>query len=97
MVNKETNTGVIIEINSRPHITAQLFPWEGKARDIPKAIIDYYFPETQCNHSQPSYYFDFDSVWKAFRNGIVKEMVIPNFLKEISYQQDSLYLGQCRE
>lgn len=78
MVDTETNTGAVIEVNSMPHITAQLFPWEGKARDIPKAIIDYYFPETESNYRQPAYYFDYESIWENFKNGVVKEIVLPS-------------------
>jgi len=80
MVNKEENTGVILEVNSRPHITAHLYPWKGKARDIPKAIIDYYFPETVTNNddNQPKFYFDFKSVFDAFQSGYAKEITIPD-------------------
>jgi len=80
MVNKEENTGVVLEVNSRPHITAHLYPWEGKARDIPKAIIDYYFPETVTynDESQPAFYFDFKSVFDTFQAGFAKEITIPD-------------------
>lgn len=78
--DRELNTGVVLEINSRPHITAHLYPWEGQARDIPKAIIDYYFPETigikQGN--SPQFFFDFKSVHDTFQAGTAKEFTIPN-------------------
>lgn len=79
MINFENNTASVIEINSRPHITAQLFPEEGKARDIPQAIIDYYFPETKPNHEKPFYYFDFGHVWDSFQKGNIKQITIPDF------------------
>lgn len=83
MVNKKDNTGVVLEVNSRPHITAHLYPWEGKARDIPKAIIDYYFPETIENNkaSTPKFFFDFKSVFDSFQSGIAKEFTIPDIPK----------------
>ncbi|WP_419893026.1 ATP-grasp domain-containing protein [Oceanobacillus kimchii] len=78
MVDKEANTGVVIEVNSRPHITAHLYPMIGKARDIPKAVVDYYFPDTAQNNSKPTYYFDFKQVWDGFTDGICKEFKIPD-------------------
>lgn len=78
MVNMKENTGIVLEVNSRPHITAHLYPMKGKARDIPKAVIDYYFPNTNQNLSTPSYYFDLKSVWNSFLNGICKEYTIPD-------------------
>ena len=83
MVNTNSNTGVVLEVNSRPHITAQLYPWHGKARDIPKAIIDYYFPETTSKNFDmfPRYYFDFKSVFENFQAGIIKEYVVPDIPK----------------
>src|SRR5690625_2940773 len=82
IVNKENNTGAILELNSMPHITAQLFPWKGQARDIPKAIIDYYFPETKTNKYNYLYYYDFDVIWKYFRNGFANEVMIPKLPNE---------------
>lgn len=78
MVNMKENTGIVLEVNSRPHITAHLYPMKGKARDIPKAVIDYYFPNTNQNLSTPSYYFDLKSVWNSFLNGFCKEYTIPD-------------------
>ncbi len=46
IVNEETGEGYVNEINSRPQISNHLFPIEGEARDVPKEIIDFYFPET---------------------------------------------------
>lgn len=77
LFNKELNRAVVIEINSQPNTRLSLFPLEGKARDIPKAIIDYYFPKTEQNLSCPLY-FDYDSVWKEIRDGSSKRIKIPN-------------------
>ena len=82
IIDKENNYGAVIEINSRPHITAQLFPWKGQARDIPKAIIDYYFPETKSNHYNQLYYYDFQVVWESFRDGFASKMMIPRLPNE---------------
>src|SRR5690625_538174 len=84
MVNQNSNEGVVLEINSRPHITAQLFPSEGLARDIPKAIIDYYFPNTVSNNKsvESYYYFGVDFVFDSFRKGNANEIMIPKIPDE---------------
>lgn len=81
MVNLKSNTAVVLEVNTIPSIRTHLFPMEGRARDIPKAIIDYYFPDTISNHEQPSYYFDIESVFKVFQNGVAQEFTVPSLPK----------------
>src|SRR5690625_549000 len=81
MVNKDKDTGVVLEINSKPSIRAHLFPMEGKARDVPKAIIDYYFPETSENYKNTSYYYEFQDVYELLQSGVVKEASIPDIPK----------------
>lgn len=76
MVDLEKNRGVVIEVNSIPSIRTHLFPMKGIARDIPKAIIDYYFPETK-SLSKSSGYFEIQSVFEAFDSGIAQEITIP--------------------
>lgn len=78
LYNKESQKSVILEINTIPSIRTHLFPVEGKARDVPKAIIDYYFPETVSNHNKPLYYFDIAPVFETFSNRTIKEVVIPD-------------------
>lgn len=84
IVNKETNTAVVLEINARPSIRNHLFPMIGKARDIPKEIIDFYFPETKNQVISPNgvlFYFDLKSINDIFRKGLAKEIVVPNMPK----------------
>ncbi|WP_035187532.1 ATP-grasp domain-containing protein, partial [Alteribacter aurantiacus] len=79
IVDPESGKGVVIEVNSMPGITSHLFPMEGKARDIPKEIIDFYFPETIGNKRANSdlIYYDYSSIYNAFQEGIAKEIAIP--------------------
>src|SRR5690625_1781060 len=52
IVNEEAeNPAVVLEINATAQIGGILFPLRGKARNIPAAIIDYYFPETKDRKS----------------------------------------------
>lgn len=81
IVDEENSTAVILELNSMPSIRNHLFPNEGKARDIPKAIIDFYFPETidVDYKNKPLYYFDLKVVFESFKNGQIKEITIPDY------------------
>lgn len=76
LVDQETNEAVVIEVNSKPLIGLHLFPEEGKARDIPKAIIDYYFPETKERDKGLSFYFDYESSSQLIRSGATKEITV---------------------
>ena len=53
----------VIELNPTAQLGGLLYPIKGKSRDIPKAIIDYYFPETVgINIAEANTYFDFHDV-----------------------------------
>lgn len=47
IIHPKTSNAVVLEVNTRPGIGSHLFPVEGQGIDIPKAIIDLYFPETK--------------------------------------------------
>lgn len=84
IVDKKNDAGYVIELNTAPGIASHLFPLRGKARNIPKAIIDYYFPET-ISHNNPSsnkFYFDFPKIEKLLSSYFVKEIKLPNVPKE---------------
>lgn len=78
IIDSEQKNGNVLEINSRPHIRAHIFPMKGKARDIPKEIIDYYFPETKTTKVQNVLYFDFGLMYKSFYKGYCSEFVVPD-------------------
>lgn len=82
LVNESTGVGVVNEVNSRPQISNHLFPLVGLARDIPKAIIDYYFPETKGVVRNDLFYFDFNPIYDAFRSASAREITIPNIPRE---------------
>lgn len=80
IVDKISGVGMILEINARAHIGAHLFPAIGTSRDIPKAIIDFYFPET-VNSSKAvsnSYYFNYDAVVDILKSRMGIEIVVPH-------------------
>jgi len=58
-----TEQGFIIELNPTAQLGGILFPLKGKPRDVPKAIIDYYFPETKdVVTDKEKIYFDYYDV-----------------------------------
>ncbi|UTR16211.1 ATP-grasp domain-containing protein [Salipaludibacillus sp. LMS25] len=77
IVDKERNVAVVIELNTRPGLGSHLFPIEGKSRDVPKAIIDLYFPETiglKVKESKKYFYLkDIDNILK---NNYAKEVIV---------------------
>lgn len=81
MVNKE-GEGFIIELNASPGIGSHLFPMKGKARDIPRKIIDYYFPETKgIKTTDSNFYFNLQSILDPLQEGILTEVEVPKHPK----------------
>lgn len=72
---------VIIEINSRPQIGVNMYPSIGTGRDAPKAIVDYFFPESERLSGDLSVGIKFDHsfVVNSFSSGLVSKVGLPNF------------------
>lgn len=69
IVHENTNKVYIIEINPTAQLGGLLYPIQGKSRDIPKAIIDYYFPETKANDNEEiNAYFDLHDVLEPLQS-----------------------------
>lgn len=67
--NVSRDIAVVLEINPTAQIGGILFPLRGKARNIPAAIIDYYFPETKgIDTSNSRVYFDMSTVLEPLEN-----------------------------
>lgn len=75
IINKETGKTVVLEVNTRPGIGSHLFPIEGNAIDIPKAIIDLYFPETK-NVKPAKEYFNLQLALDSLEDEILNEIVM---------------------
>jgi D-alanine-D-alanine ligase-like ATP-grasp enzyme len=77
MVDDNRESGVIIELNTKAGIGSHLFPVKGRSRDVPGAIIDYYFPETAgINTKESKVYFDFKSVVEPLQGGTTEEVEV---------------------
>ncbi|ALX49942.1 acylphosphatase [Lentibacillus amyloliquefaciens] len=64
-----SEAGFVIELNPTAQLGGLLYPIKGEPRDIPAAIIDYYFPETvalKVNKKQT--YFDFQDVLEPLQS-----------------------------
>src|SRR5699024_10713414 len=79
LVNLEEDTGVVNEVNSKPQISNHVFPVEGSAVDIPKKIIDFYFPETSYlgDENNNDFVYNFDNIIESFKSSAATEIVIP--------------------
>lgn len=68
---------VVLEINATAQIGGILFPLRGKARNIPKAIIDFYFPETKgIDTTHSKIYFDMSTVLEPMENRSAMEVEV---------------------
>lgn len=84
IVDEDNDTGVILEVNTRPGFGGHLFPMEGTPRDFAKEIIDFYFPETE-NQGRSWLYFDFDSALEPILNNTTSTIEINTISPESLY------------
>lgn len=87
--NVSREAAVVLELNATAQIGGILFPLEGQSRNIPAAIIDYYFPETKgMDTSDSRIYFDMSTVLEPLENRSAIEVdVIPAPLGKIYSKQ----------
>jgi|SRR5690625_537209 len=75
--NDDQNRSVVLEINPTAQIGGALFPLKGESKDIPKAIIDYYFPETKgIDTSSSKIYFDMTTVLEPLEDRTALEVEV---------------------
>lgn len=96
IVDHEKNTGVVIEANTRPGLGGHLFPVEGTPRDIPKQIVDFYFPETKdCERS--NLYFDFNSILEPLTNRTAKVVEVTPIKPGKMYAKKYIISGKVQK
>ena len=61
IANFQKNTETVLSVNTTPNIADHLLPTEGDPIDIPKKIIDYYFPGTK-DFNRSYFYFNFEKI-----------------------------------
>lgn len=82
IINNENYS--ILEVNAQPGLGSHLFPLDGEAVDIPKYLIDYYFPETlDIKTADSNIYFDFNTVLDVLNNTGLNEVTIGQINKNV--------------
>ncbi|SDO06672.1 ATP-grasp domain-containing protein [Alkalicoccus daliensis] len=76
MVDFEKDKAVVIEVNTRPGLGSHLFPMTGIGRDIPKALIDFYFPESRDAPRAEQLFFEIKEIEAAIKTGMVEEVQV---------------------
>ncbi|CAM4282094.1 acylphosphatase [Lacicoccus alkaliphilus] len=85
IVNEEKQEAIVNEINTRGEIQMHTLPFEGKSVDVPKHIIDFYFPESKKISN--NFRFEYKPIKEAFLNGYADEITIPMYPKGEQYQK----------
>jgi len=76
IVDPEDNKkGVVLEINATAEISFHTFPLIGEAKDVPGAIVDYYFPET-IGKEKTNLYFDYNSLLEPLQTWAAEEILV---------------------
>lgn len=91
IINEEENEGVVNEINTKGIIAMHYYPMEGTPRDIPSAILDYYFPNTK--RLSDTLFFEMKPIKDLFLAGLADEVVIPKINVEKNYKQQFTITG----
>lgn len=73
---EDSRNAVVLEINATAEIGFHSFPIKGEAKDVPGAIIDYYFPETK-GKVKSDFYFDYNSLLEPLKTWAAEEILIP--------------------
>lgn len=94
MITENTNRPVVLEVNTRPGIGSHLFPIEGQAKNIPKELIDYYFPETKGIETESSnIHFDFRSIIEPLRGRSTLEVNVKPINSNKLYSKKFIVTG----
>lgn len=77
IIAQDQSYATVIEINATAHIGSSLFPGEGKAKDVPAAIIDYYFPESiKESQDSPIVYFAYKEKLSLLANDSLQSITV---------------------
>lgn len=75
IVNSDKEEYMVIEANTKPGLGGHLFPVIGKPRNIPKAMIDLYFPKTK-NKEVSNFHFNFDPIIEILKDKTTNEVKV---------------------
>ena len=89
----------VLELNPTAQIGGLLFPAEGKASDIPAAIIDHYFPETKNNKipDKSRFYYDFMDNLSPLIDKTVRNTTVTPFPEGTIYAKKYTIKGDVQQ
>lgn len=88
----------VLEINATAQIGGILYPLRGKARNIPAAIIDYYFPETKgMDTTNSKVYFDMSVVLEPMENRAALEVEVAQAPMDKLYARKYTVVGNVQK
>ncbi|WP_147803693.1 ATP-grasp domain-containing protein [Alkalicoccus halolimnae] len=76
MMDPEWKEAVVIEVNTKPGLGSHLFPITGRSRDIPGALIDFYFPDTKEASRADYAFFDLRTIEAAIKAAGASEITV---------------------
>ncbi|GEL08351.1 acylphosphatase [Salisediminibacterium halotolerans] len=96
--DEESGNLAVLEMNPTAQIGSLVFPMSGVAHDIPKAIIDEYFPETaDCVIERERLYFDFADVLYPLKSHTARSSTVAHaYTGELTAKQYTVY-GDVQE
>ncbi len=96
--NGTLKSAYVIELTPVPQIGSHLFPMQGQARDIPSAIIDFYFPKTKHKkNSNPNMYFDLRDVLAPLNSKSAEEITVTKCPTNITYAKKYIIKGKVQK
>lgn len=68
----------IIELNARAHIPVNMYPTQGTGANVPRAVVDHFFPESvqKVNESAVNLGLNLDSLLTPLRDGSASEVAV---------------------
>ncbi|WP_440898108.1 acylphosphatase [Amphibacillus sp. Q70] len=97
IVDPDSNkNGVVLEINSTAEISFHCFPVQGEAIDVPKAIIDYYFPES-IDKKKANFYYDYNRLLEPLKTGVAEEVKVSKPLIGNLYTRKYIVTGKVNK
>lgn len=98
LIKTAEHGAVVLELNPTAQIGSLLFPMDGEARDIPAALIDYYFPETkELKQKKSALYFDLYDVLEPLAASVVMSTTVSKALMGEVYGRRYLVSGDVQQ
>lgn len=89
---------IVLEVNATADLAMHVFPMQGEPRNVPAAIMNYYYPDT-TNHAinKVSLFFDYRDIRKLLRNKLAEEITLTDAPKEKFYKTRYLVSGKVQK